>query len=372
MSYKPKKNRLLHLLILSYRYIKYVLKSLYEIVILGKQTSSSDNNTKKITDKNTIKQLPVKVAICLPAHNEGSNIKYSLEGLLAQKTKKIHISRIVVVSSASTDNTDSIVAEMQKKDARIYLIIEKERKGKASAINLFLSNTKEPLVVIQSSDTIPGRSTIEELCLPLINDSSIGLTGGAPHPVNDKDTFIGYVVHMWWWFHRNIPRFGEIIAFRNIIGRISNTTAVDEAYIQAKIIQQGYKAVHVDSAIIHNKGPETLTDLIKQRRRIFNGHSRLLEEEGIKIDNMTMSSLQLLFSYKPESFKHSMWFFGGILIEIWARILGAYDCQISNKNPFIWDTAKTTKNLAYAPVINDEKSDVVISDETELAQEAAQ
>ncbi|MDQ5950753.1 MAG: hypothetical protein QG639_29 [Patescibacteria group bacterium] len=365
-----KKNKFFNLFILSYRYINYVLKSIYEIIFLGKKKPSLPHISKKLITKNTISNLPAKVAVCLPAHNEGNNIRYTLEGLLNQKTEKIQISQIVVVSSASTDNTDSIVREMKQKDNRIQLIVEKERKGKASAINLFLSKVTEPLVIIQSSDTIPTRNTAEELCLPFINDASVGLTGGAPHPVNDKNTFIGYVVHMWWWFHRNIPRFGEIIAFRNIVGMISNTTAVDEAYIQAKIIQKGYKAVHVDTAVIHNKGPETLSDLIKQRRRIFNGHSRLLEEEGIKIDNMTMSSLQLLFSYKPESFKHSLWFFGGILIEIWARILGAYDCQISNKNPFIWDTATTTKNLAFVPVEEDSENDAINPDEADLAQEA--
>ena len=22
--------------------------------------------------------------------------------------------------------------------------------------------------------------------------------------------FLGFIIHTWWWFHRNIPRFGEI------------------------------------------------------------------------------------------------------------------------------------------------------------------
>ena len=61
--------------------------------------------------------------------------------------------------------------------------------------------------------------TIEKLCEPFLRDEKIGLTGGAPIPVNDPNTFLGYIIHAWWWFHRNIPRFGEIIAYRNILSQ---------------------------------------------------------------------------------------------------------------------------------------------------------
>jgi len=26
------------------------------------------------------------------------------------------------------------------------------------------------------------------------------MTGGAPIPVNDPHTFLGFIVHTWWWF----------------------------------------------------------------------------------------------------------------------------------------------------------------------------
>ncbi len=172
------------------------------------------------------------------------------------------------------------------------------------------------------------------------------MTGGAPHPMNDPDTFLGYTVHAWWWFHRNIPRFGEIIAFKNILPQISPTTSVDEAYIQAKMAQLGFKVVHIDDAVVYNKGAENIFDLIKQRRRVMNGHARLFKTEGIKINNMTKSSIKLmLFKYKFQNLKQVIWFFGGIGIEVYARILGWYDYSIKNKNPFIWEVSVSTKNL---------------------------
>ena len=290
--------------------------------------------------------IKLNVSICIPAYNEGKNIKTILNALRKQITKRIVINKIVVVSSGSTDDTESKVREFSDKYPNFYLIRQQERNGKASAINSFLQEVDDEIVVIESADTIPQSDTIEKLCRPFLRDKKIGMTGGAPIPVNDPNTFLGYIIHAWWWFHRNIPRFGEIIAFRNVIGKLSPTTAVDEAYIQAKLAQRNYKLVHIDEARVKNKGPETVSDLIKQRRRIFNGHSRLHTEEHIKIDNMTRSSFKLLlFTYKMYHIKHIFWFVGGILIEIYARILGYYDSNVKKINPYIWDTAKSTKNL---------------------------
>jgi biofilm PGA synthesis N-glycosyltransferase PgaC len=291
------------------------------------------------------------VSICIPAYNEEKNIERILHALLSQKTKRVEIKKIVVICSGCTDNTAVIAEGFQKNHPQVVVLCEAERNGKASAINTFLQIADEPVVVIESADTIPYEDCIEKLCAPFINNKKLGMTGGAPIPVNDPNTFLGYIIHSWWWFHRNIPRFGEIIAYRNVLPRISSKTAVDEAFIQAKLVKMGYDIVHVDEAKVSNKGPETVRDLIKQRRRIFNGHTRLWEQQQVKIDNMTRSSLKiLLFEYKINSLKELVWFTGGIMIEIYARMLGKYDSKVKKINPFVWDTATTTKNLAVSEV----------------------
>ena len=289
----------------------------------------------------------LNISICVPACNEEKNIGKLLTALCGQKTEKIKINKIVVISSGSTDKTNEIVQAFCDKNQNIILVKESCRNGKASAINTFLKIIDDEIVVIESADTIPNIDTMEKLCIPFLNDEKIGMTGGAPFPVNDPNTFLGYIIHAWWWFHRNIPRFGEIIAFRNIIENIPKSSAVDEAYIQAVMIKKNYKVVHIDKAVVYNKGPETVADLIKQRRRIFNGHARLQKDELIKIDNMTKSSLRLmLFDYEMKNLKHLVWFLSGILIEVYARLLGTWDMSVKNYNPAVWDMADSTKDLS--------------------------
>jgi len=290
--------------------------------------------------------MKLSVSVCVPAHNEAKNIRHNLWALLHQKTSRVAIRTIIVVSSDSTDETNAIVDNLAKTFSCLQLIKEPERLGKAHAINTFLRHVDDEVVVVVSADTIPDDNAIEELCAPFLGDSRLGMTGGAPVPVNDPHTFFGYIVHAWWWFHRNIPRFGEIIAFRNIIPTISEESAVDEAYIQAKMLQKGYKVVHIDTAIVRNKGPETFRDIIIQRRRIFNGHARLESGEGIRISNMTKNTLRLmLFTFQLHSLKELLFFISGIAIEGYARLLGFYDLQFRNKNPYVWESAKSTKSL---------------------------
>ena len=67
------------------------------------------------------------------------NIKKILDALHWQITENIVITNIVVVSSGSTDRTDDIVREYCLKYPNFYLIREKERAGKAAAINSFFT-----------------------------------------------------------------------------------------------------------------------------------------------------------------------------------------------------------------------------------------
>lgn len=327
----------------------YYLASNVVLHILYKDNSEyvDDEDKRKIANFDKVKEKALSVSICLPAFNEGKNIGKLLLALLQQETTLININKIFVVSSASTDDTNKIVSKIVKQYPKQVVFIEEEKRtGKASAINTFLKKCKDTVVVIQSADTIPMKDTIEKLCRPFLIDENIGMTGGAPIPVNDPNTFLGFVIHTWWWFHRNIPRFGEIIAFRNILSEVSPRTAVDEAFIQAKFAQLGYKIVHVDEAKIYNKGSENIRDIIKQRRRIFNGHTRLEQEENVHISAMTKSGIKLLlFEYKMYGFTQLIWLTGGILIELWANMLGRYDKYVNKVNPVVWDIAKSTKNL---------------------------
>src|SRR5262249_16574920 len=157
-------------------------------------------------------------------------------------------------------------------DPRIRLLVQSKREGKSRAINLYLRSGETDFRILASGDTLPADDAVETLIRPMIEDAAVGMTGGHVVPVNGDARFIDHAVHTLWTLHHRLateaPKMGEIVAFRNVVKRIPEDSAVDEVSIEAEVTRQGLRLKYVPEAIIRNKGPETVSDFIRQRRRI--------------------------------------------------------------------------------------------------------
>lgn len=283
------------------------------------------------------------------AHNEAGNIADLLKAILGQKTTYANITEIIVVSSASTDGTDDIVRDVAAVNPQVKLITQARREGKSAAINLFLSEASEAIAIIISGDVIPAESTIEKL-VSAFKDSRVGACGGRPMPVNPHDSFIGFAVHMLWRMHHRMalisPKLGEMIAFRRVMESIPADSAVDEASIEAIIRAQGMELRYIPDAIIHNKGPENMSDFVKQRRRIQNGHLWLMDKQGYQVVSQNKGTLlKILMQELSAAPSDVLKILGVMLLEAYCRALGSWDYRIKKKNPFTWEIARSTKNL---------------------------
>jgi len=278
-------------------------------------------------------------SIGVMAYNEEQNIGRLLQALIDQRLSNCHIVEIIVVASGCTDRTEAIVKEFTAREARIELVVQEKREGKASAINLFL----------ESGDTLPEPETIERLVTAFQNPE-VGMTGAHPVPVNREDHFTGHAVHLLWRLHHRIamdaPKLGELVAFRNIVKSIPRDTAVDEASIEAIIIGAGHRLAYASDAIVRNKGPENVRDFLKQRRRIAAGHLYLQRQRDYAVSTLSpghiIGPLLNELRWTP---RYLLWSVGTVLLEAAGRALGYYDFVIRKKNPYIWDMATSTKDL---------------------------
>lgn len=289
------------------------------------------------------------VSVGVMAYNEEKIIESCLKALLNQKMKSGKIDEIIVVSSGSTDKTNRIVQEVSRKDERVKLIIEPERKGKANAINEFLQIAKGDIAIVESADTVTLPDTVEELIKPFA-DPQVGMSGAHPMPVNDKNTFVGFCVHKLWELHHSLaleaPKCGEMIAFRNIVSRIPKYTAVDEATVEAIISEANLKLVYAEKAFVRNKGAETLRDFIKQRRRIASGHRYLKTTMGHEVATQSSCNIfKKVIASQNRAIREMFYMPLLILIEAYSRFMGAVDFYLRDKNPFIWDISLTTKKM---------------------------
>ena len=103
---------------------------------------------------------------------------------------------------------------------------------------------------------------------------------------------------------------------------------------------------YIPEAIIYNKGPENISDFIKQRRRIETGHLWLKKTQDYSVVSQDKGILLKLAYHEIRKNSSRIFFlFGTAFLEIWSRFLGWYDYKIRNKNPYKWDIASSTKDL---------------------------
>jgi hypothetical protein len=163
---------------------------------------------------------------------------------------------------------------------------------------------------------------------------------------------MGHTVHLLWRLHDRMarlhPKLGEVIAFRNVISGIPSDSAVDEISIQALISQLGYQMIYEPACIVYNKGPLTVHDFLKQRRRIYAGHLRVRDQQNYEASTMKAGPIihQLLLcrDFALRSPSHVMWTLAAVFLEAFARLQGYYD-YLRKREHYIWQMVDSTKDL---------------------------
>jgi cellulose synthase/poly-beta-1,6-N-acetylglucosamine synthase-like glycosyltransferase len=289
----------------------------------------------------------LRCSVGITAYNEEDNIGQLLAAMIDQHLHEVDITEIIVVASGCTDNTVPIIKSCQQKDARIKLIVQPERRGKTAAINEFLALAQEGILVLESGDTLPHENAVENL-VRLFLDPTVGMTGAHKIPVNTPDHLVGLFTHLRLRMEHelclDIPRLGEMIAFRRALDHIPPDVAMDEAFVEAIIIKNGLRVIYSPDAIVYNTGPDTISDFVRQRRRNHAGHLYLRHKYGHQVSSMQNSrvariafkelwgAVRLVYSLALLAF-----------LEGWSRLLGWYDFAIKRERHVVWDMALSQK-----------------------------
>jgi cellulose synthase/poly-beta-1,6-N-acetylglucosamine synthase-like glycosyltransferase len=293
--------------------------------------------------------MTIRVSVGITAHNEEANIGKLLAAMLAQELETVAITEIIVVASGCTDNTVRIIQEYAAQDPRIRLLAQEKREGKTSAINQFLQAARENICVLESGDTLPGNDSIENL-VKLFQDPKVGMTGAQKIPVNVPEHIVGYMSHLRLRLEHQlcleIPRTGELIAFRKVFTHLPPDVAMDEAFVEALVIQRGLEVRYAPDAVVYNMGPETLGEFIMQRRRNYAGHLHLVRKYGYRVSSLeTTRVLRIAFDEVWKALR-LIWTLAALaFIEGLARLLGAYDYYVKGDRQVVWDIAWTTKKV---------------------------
>jgi len=295
-----------------------------------------------------MEESKIRCSVGITAYNEEANIGRLLQAMLCQRLHEVEITEIIVVASGCTDRTEQIVQEHMARDPRIRLYAQARREGKASAVNLFLAQAKETVCVLESGDTLPREDTIEKL-VRMFRDPAVGMTGAQKVAVNTPDHIVGLLSHLRLRMeHRlclDIPRLGELIAFRKVFDQLPQDVAMDEAFVEALIIRRGMQVRYAPDAVVYNMGPETVSDFVKQRRRNYAGHLYLKDKYGYQVSSLQNSRIVHIAFEEVWAAVRLVWTLGVLAgLEFYSRALGYWDYRVRKEKHTVWDMAWTTKD----------------------------
>ena len=283
-------------------------------------------------------------------HNEEPTIEACLRAILAERDGRARVRSVLVIASGCTDSTEEIVRSVASEDHRLRLVVESQRSGKASALNMLLRHSHEPFVVVLGGDVVFSSGSLARLVEPLA-DASVGMTGARPVPTNPRRGVVGHAVNILWDVHHELslrkPKLGEAVAFRRVLHSIDSGTLVDEATMEYQIIGQGLQLKYVPSAIVRNHGPETLREFIAQRVRIFRGHMSLASTTGYQVSSMSLvSPLAAGWRVWRRTHTPARYILMTMALEAAARVAARLErfTRRGNENG-IWDPIPTSKRV---------------------------
>jgi len=242
------------------------------------------------------------IAILIPAHNEASGIRETLDSIKAQATNN---TRIVVIADNCSDNTAEVA-----RDAGVEAIerFNKEKRGKGFALDFglqFLKQSPPEIVIVFDADCLISQGTIEALANAVtIRGSAVQalylIQSKSEATIKFKLAEFAYVVKSWTrplGFHRlGLPMqlMGSGMAFpwdqiKN--ANLAHGSIVEDMKLGIDLALQHKAPGFCPEAYVTSLFPEHDTGTDSQRKRWEHGHMSMIVQEGIPLLWKGMKSL---------------------------------------------------------------------------------
>jgi len=237
--------------------------------------------------KNYKKDFQPNISVLLPAHNEERVIADTIKSLLASDYNgKIEV---IVINDGSTDNTEGVVKEMQKKDKRIRLF-RTNHVGKSRALNFGATKARYDYLFFLDADSVVEKQTIKEIVKPL-QDERVAASSGQVRvkmTVNPLTWFqdFEYILSSGWRYLCSLidsvsvlPGFfatKKRVFFE--VGGFSPDTLTEDFDITLSFKKKGHKAAVNPKAVMYTTCPSSLKQLARQRMRWGRGNIQVIRK----------------------------------------------------------------------------------------------
>ncbi|MEM1577971.1 MAG: glycosyltransferase [Candidatus Pacearchaeota archaeon] len=233
------------------------------------------------------------LSVIIPAHNEERYIGKCLSSLLNQKYKDYEI---IVVNDGSTDKTEQIVKEFQKKSKRIKLLSFKQGHSAAFARNRGAEKAKGEILVFIDADQFVKKDFLSKIAKNFQREDIDGLICKV---LGASKTFIGkcYAARKWlFWLTRQNKK--QILTKGNIsisaikktnffeIGKYDESLFYREDRYFAEECIKKYKILLDPLIIIYHYDPADWKELIRHAKWVAKGLATDIMKFGWRFESL--------------------------------------------------------------------------------------
>jgi len=217
--------------------------------------------------------------LLIPTYNEERVIRRKLENVSMVNYPKNKL-EVIVIDSASADNTASIVKDFAESNPQLNLRIiqEQQRKGKARALNYGLEHVNGEVIVISDAECQWPPNALKNT-VKYLADPSVGAVTGIHIISNAKQTEATQMEQT----YRSVTRIlrvgesklystpifeGELAAFkRSCLERFDEDVGADDIDAALSVINRGYRAIAVSDAEFYEPTPFSWREKFRQKIR---------------------------------------------------------------------------------------------------------
>jgi len=221
-----------------------------------------------------------RVTMIIPAYNESSAIIGKLKSLLKLDYPRDKLD-IIIVDSASTDNTAQIARSYLEKNGFPFktLVLEEEtRRGKGEALNLALTQATGEIIATSDADSYWAPSALRE-GLSYMAGLEVGAVTGREVLRNlDRNTFTlaeGMYRNVYntlrageSLLHSTLIFQGELSLYRRqAFEKFETERGSDDTGTVVNILSRNYRCIFASSAVFYDTAPSSLRDRITVKTR---------------------------------------------------------------------------------------------------------
>lgn len=233
------------------------------------------------------KENLLKISIIIPAYNEEVTISSCINSMLRLNYPSYEI---IVVDDGSSDNTFN---EASKSSDDGVIVIGQKNTGKPEAMNTGIKNASGDIIITVDADSKLHPDALKWIAIRFSRNPRLGAVAGNVK-IDRPQGLLKILQSLEYTTSINLGRKsqsllhcvmivpGAIAAIKTSVlrevGYFPSDTFAEDFDITMKILQAGYHVEYESRAIAFTQAPESIEDLLKQRRRWYRGISQVLSK----------------------------------------------------------------------------------------------